>query len=392
MADQGTREQWEELYEEAQDLWDEGDYEELEAKLREATDLARAIRSESEEPLAMSLNLLAGVYRETGRDEEALEANLEALDIVKRTREEVDNDVAGCHGNVAQLYVNVGKFSEAIPHFEKAIDLKKRLHGEDSAEIAVPLFGLGLARAGLGDDAGAEQALRQAVDQARRKPGLDELIHATAAYAGWLENRDRHAEIVPVLRESIAAAEKWLSQPAGDFDVFDPEASMSAALRLQYQSHGYGPQALSLLQSKLAELLYDDEPDEALAIQRKVVEAYTSALGEDNPETGDAVLRYAVMLHSSAKDQEDGAGYATAEHHYKQAIRVFGEEPEEFAPDYAEALINLAELYADQGREEEARQQLVLAEEALDDVEDEDAADLEEMIEQVKAQLGDEEG
>lgn len=378
---------WEELYEEAQEHYHEGEFEEAEESLKEAFELARRFKDEDEDPLAMTLNLLAGTYGEMGRDEEALEAGRQALEIASRTRDENDEDLAGCYNNVAQMLVTTGNFSEAVEHFEKAIAMKRNILGEDHPQIAMSLAGLAHTYAELGMPDKAEEAYRKAVEQASRKPGLEELIRTSASYSDFLEEQERTSDIVALLKDTLAKAEAWLSQPAGDFDVLDPAETLNAALRIQFQQHGYGPESMVLLQEKLAEALFETDSEAALELERKAVAAFSEALGEDDPEAGNTFLRYAMMLHHAGHEANSQERFPAAEIHYKKALGSFAQEKEEYAPDYAAALINLAELYIDTDRTEEAKKHLDEAEEIMKDLDEEEREELEEMLDESRERL-----
>lgn len=66
------------------------------------------------------LNELLGVYRKTGRSEEALSVSEEALSLIRRHRLEGTESDATTHLNTGTLFSATGNAKEALSHFEKA--------------------------------------------------------------------------------------------------------------------------------------------------------------------------------------------------------------------------------------------------------------------------------
>lgn len=71
---------------------------------------------------AAALNNIAGIYRQKGDYDKALEYYRQALDLIKD-----DKEKATAYNNIASVYLDKGDYSKAIEYFQKAIELGERV-------------------------------------------------------------------------------------------------------------------------------------------------------------------------------------------------------------------------------------------------------------------------
>ena len=78
--------------------------------------------------VASTYHNIGGVYREQGKNDEALKYFNKALDIYLKKLDKDHPDLAISYNNIAAIYVEQGKYDEALKYYNKAFKIfKKRL-------------------------------------------------------------------------------------------------------------------------------------------------------------------------------------------------------------------------------------------------------------------------
>lgn len=115
-------------------------------------------------------NELMGLYRKSGRKEEALSAASAALSLIPAVGEK-SSAAATAYVNTATVYKAFGKAEEAIPLFEKARALYRELLPESDARQGGLLNNMALALVDLKRFQEAEALYREALDIMQKVPG-----------------------------------------------------------------------------------------------------------------------------------------------------------------------------------------------------------------------------
>ena len=143
-------------------LHDLGRYEEAATTLRDSIACGEAGEGTDSPNLAVDYGNYGQVLESLGRPEEALKAYRHAVDLRKPLgpRDGVAIEVVA---SIATVEVRRGRFAEAEAAARQVIDGAPAADSDPSV-VAIAQFALGLARAGVGDPAGASAACRRAVE------------------------------------------------------------------------------------------------------------------------------------------------------------------------------------------------------------------------------------
>ena len=121
-------------------LWEIGDFKAAEQTLKESLDMTRSLDQEDDPRTAQSLLILGAIYRETGRDKEALQ-------IVKRISSYFSGDqyeAAAVFGLLGNIYRGMRNYTQAVRAYKKGLDICRHSHPhEGSPQEAALLADLG---------------------------------------------------------------------------------------------------------------------------------------------------------------------------------------------------------------------------------------------------------
>lgn len=360
-------EQIKELEAQAQKLFQEAQYEKaVEAAMR-ARDLIRQHLGEQTSEFAANLNLLATLYKQTGRYSAAEPLYQQALAIHRGLFKVAHPDYAESLVNLAELYRETGKYKEAEPHYRQSLDIYQELaaHGKNRSDYAAALNNLALLYAARGDYAAAEPLLNRSRDLVRDVTGeehvdyaavlgnLAELYRLISRYDEAEALYKRSLEIVRKAKgeHSPALASKLnnlglLYKTIGDYDAAEPLfLQAQSILRASHQSQH--PNFAQLI-NNLAELYqatgrYQDAENlyyQALELKRK-------ALGSNHQSCGETQSNLATLY-------SDMGQYEEADRHYRVTTSILKVALGEDHPEYALTLRNLARLKHLTGELEEA--------------------------------------
>jgi eukaryotic-like serine/threonine-protein kinase len=138
-------------------------------------------------------------------------------------------------GELAQAYQEAGRGEEARDTAARAVTIAEGL-GPDNPTLSTMLVAQGAVLRGLGDHAGAERALRRALEQRRRIYGSQSAftIHVLNDLGTALQNLGRPQEALVILREQID-----LSRQLGIADTPDFATSLSNVASVEEEMGDY---------------------------------------------------------------------------------------------------------------------------------------------------------
>jgi tetratricopeptide (TPR) repeat protein len=374
-------------------LWDESQKLQAAGKLGEAIAAAEAmlaierkVLTAGHEDLAVSLDVLAGMYLEHDDFAAAKRAGSEALEILRKLFGEAHwkatdarlalEDVGHLAGmprdqrqklaEAGRLNIEVaaldgaGKYDEALQSAQRAVAILKDVLGERRPLYAASLNNLAELLGSKGNYAAArpihEQvlAIRKAVlgerhpDYAQSLNNLAALFHSQGDFAAARSlyeqalgiNKEVQGERHPLYATSLNSLADLL-ESQGDYAAARPLFEKALAIRKEVLGERHPDYATSL--NNLATLL-GSQGDYAAARPRyeTALAIYKDVLGERHP-------RYATSLNNLANLLESHGDYAAAKPLLEKALAIDKEVLGERHPDYALRLNNLAMLLRAQG-------------------------------------------
>jgi eukaryotic-like serine/threonine-protein kinase len=274
---------------------------------------------------------------------------------------------------MGRVYRNLGLFDQAKPLLEAALRLREAALGPDHPDTTTSRVHLSLVLRDLGDAAGAERLLREAIpalERHRSEPGgelaLSQGLHNLASL---LADRGQYDEAEADFRRALAIKRRLLEgrsdadlattlnslgklmNDRGRLDQAEP--LFREALAVRRAVHGPIHPEVSTALNNLATLLAEKKDyreagalyEEDLALRRKLY--------------GDDDSHVAVALNNLALLRQDEGDLAAAEPLFRQALAILEKTFGDAHPNVAVARRNLAALLAARGQpaacEEQAR-------------------------------------
>jgi tetratricopeptide (TPR) repeat protein len=311
------------LNQQAQSLYQAGNYAEAEPLFQRALALREKLLGPDDPNVATSLNNLAALYQVQGRYAEAETLLKRSLAIDETALGPDDPGVATDLNNLAVLYWTEGRYAEAEPAYTRALAITEKALGADHPDMAQPLNNLGLLYLAQGRYADAEPPFKRALSIWEKALGANDPAVAQALnnLAELYRLQGRYAEAEPLFKRALAIREQTLGP-----DHPDLAASLNNLGALYWAEGRYA---------------------EAETPYRRALAIYEKALGPDHPDL-------AQSLNNLAELYKDQARYADAEPLFKRALAIkenaFGPDH----PDVALSLNNLAEMYRMEHRYTEA--------------------------------------
>jgi eukaryotic-like serine/threonine-protein kinase len=194
------------LYQKAELLYTEGEYDSTEVVHREALAIRRERLGPDHADIAASLNGLAAALDELGRFEESEKLYRDALAMDQRVHGQEHETVAVGMTNLAGVLRSQAKYDEAITLLRSALPLNRRLRGDQHLDVAATLNQLSrtLALARRTDEALPFVREAIAIQQGVHKRPHPETAASLGNLAGILGQLGRLDESVATRRESLA--------------------------------------------------------------------------------------------------------------------------------------------------------------------------------------------
>jgi tetratricopeptide (TPR) repeat protein len=169
--------------------------------------LAMSAGASAQSPTAQSAK--AAELSRAGKYSEALPLAQAAAATLERTSPN-SRDFAGTLNNLAQLYGDLGRDDKAEPLFERALAIMERAVGIDSSDIAPEMNNLAALYERQGRFAEAEPLFKRALANCERAlgPNHPDVGRQLNNLATLYERQDRHGDSEPLFRRAPAIYEK----------------------------------------------------------------------------------------------------------------------------------------------------------------------------------------
>ncbi|MEM1169737.1 MAG: CHAT domain-containing tetratricopeptide repeat protein [Cyanobacteria bacterium P01_H01_bin.35] len=312
-------EKWEQLNEEATELYNAGKYDEAIPIAEQAAALALQLWGENHKNVATSLNALAILYYSQGRYLEAEPLYQQVIEIFKIALPPNHPFFASSLNNLAELYRSQGRYSEAEPLLQQAIEIFKIALPPNHPTLASSLNTLAILYYSQGRYSEAEPLYQQAIeiDKIALPKNHPERANSLNNLAGLYRSQGRYSEAEPLL------------QQAREIDKIALPTN-----------HPFFARTLN----NLAELYrYQGRYSEAEPLYQQAIEIDKIALPTNHPSLARHLNNLATLYYSQGR-------YSEAEPLYQQAIEIDKIALPKNHPSLARHLNNLAELYRSQGR------------------------------------------
>jgi len=312
-----------ELVQKLQDLQHSGKYEEAIPYAQRLLGIIKRELPEDSSEVAMTITILANLYRNTGRYAEAEPLYKRALEINEKTFGKDHASAATTLDNLAQLYQVTARYSEAEPLFKRSLEIKEKALGRDHPDVALGLNNLALLYQNTGRYGEAEPLYKRSLEINEKALGKDNPAVAINLdnLAQLYQVTARYSEAEPLFKRSLEIKEKALGRDHPDVAI------TLNNLALLYKNTGRYAEA---------------EP-----IYKRALEINEKGFGRDN-------IGVATILDNLAQLYQVTARYADAELLYKRSLEIKVKVLGKDHPDVAITLNNLALLYQNTGRYAEA--------------------------------------
>ena len=334
--------------------------------LRRAVEQRRAIRGETHEEVAESLNHLGQVLKLKAEFEEAEAVLRNALAVRRELYGDSHPDVAQSINELADILSRNGDYASAEPLFREALRLRQQLHGTSHPDVAQTLEDLALNLFDQGDFESPVPLLRQAVDirletQGDPHPDVAEALNNLGFVIGELGEFE---EAERLYRESLAMKRKLLPEVHAEIamglnnvafvlhdrgEYEEAEALYREALEIQRQVFGDDHSDVAMSLTNLAYLLYDRGSIRgAAALASESLQIYERVLGANHPSATRSRNNLALWMVELGELE-------TAETLLRQSLEIQKSTIGTEHPDYAGSLTLLANIFVATDRYEDAR-------------------------------------
>lgn len=195
-----------------------GDYPAAQSQLERALEIRRRILGEEHPDTLVSMNNLAGLFRdqrEYARAEPLLETTLE---VNRRIRGEEHPDTLLSMNNLALLYRDQGQFARAEPLFVAALEGCRRVRGEEHPDTLKTMNNLALLYKNQGQFAKAEPLYVTSLEAFRRGWGEEHpyTIKSMSNLAGLYLAQGQIAKAKPLIVKALEVSRRVLGEEHPD--------------------------------------------------------------------------------------------------------------------------------------------------------------------------------
>lgn len=304
-------------------------------------------------PLALSLEILAGLRRELNDLDRAEPLFARALAVRERVQGSEHADVASTLGSLASIANTRQDYARAEQLYLRALAIAEKARGPEDASVAVILFGLSHTYLNRGLHARAEPLLRRAlsIQEKALGPAHPFVAGTLNNLAFLLSEKGDYAQAAALFERSIAVFEKafgpeslQVATPVNSLaslyrqtgDYVRAERLFKRALAIVEKTAGPESEDYSITLNSLA-LLYSDKGDDesALPLLRRALAIREKVLGPEHSSVA-ASLSSIAYIHNERRE------YAQAVELYERALRIVEKTLGPETPLYASTLNNLA--------------------------------------------------
>jgi len=292
-----------------------------------AADLDREKPQDAEADVAIR-QTLGAAFTNFGEHAKAERLMRQTLAMQERRLGPGHAEVGTAHQAVAVALMGAEKAKEAEPEARAALRIHEAQESPDWNLVAGDMGLLAAIRLLQGDEAGAEELIRRSIAILEEKVPKTEAVLAGMA--------DAKESLADVLQRRGAVAES--------------EAMVREVLALRRRTAGpAGNTALATTLSNLAFLtgIQEGRPEEALPLYREALEMLRRIRGPTHAQVGDLLSQQASCLRQLRR-------YGEAETALKEAANIERQALGEDSPGYSWVLVDLTDLYLDEGRLEDA--------------------------------------
>lgn len=298
------------------------DFERARAELEDALESARSLDLEDETQIT-SLNNLASLYYDTGRDEEAIPLYKEVLSTREAALGPNHPEVAVALNNLASVYVSLERYDDARPLYERSLRIREQVLGPEHPRVANALSNLGLLLHRQGKFMEAESHHERALAIREKELELE-----LGPKASDLVDRATRLE----LSGNLSGAEQNLERAA------DEEGQRSGIRHLR----------TARVKRDLASVrsLRGDHGG-AVSLLDDVLSIFTGGLGDSH-------VHVARSLSELGEAHRRSGNLAAAERYHERALATYERSLGMNHPEVAGSLGYLVAIFEEQGREQEA--------------------------------------
>lgn len=348
LGESASAESWETAYEDASQLYRDGDLEQALARARIARQLIQGTGADPRDALAQTLNLEAVLLDRLGRHTESEPLHRRALSLREESLHAEDPRLAESLNNLAVLLDLLGKHREAETLHKRALAVREQAYGPFHPDVAQSLNNLAKVQLALGRPAEAGPLLRRAITilSRGRGEGLTRSQLDLADFAGTEHEPDEGVEHVGKVGAAMPAPgmagplrpERRTTSHAPELP---PDLSGSEAGQPADATFHEADLAVTLLNlGMMAQTAYTGpKRDEAGLLYRRAIAIQEKVLGLEHPDLAASLNNLAELSRIQWRYRE-----AEALHQRALAIRETALGPDH--PLTAASLTNLARLYS----------------------------------------------
>ena len=243
----GQSEEADDLYEQAEELYDAERYEEAIQYYQKCDLLDKEVLEptsdnyyRAELGIAYCLYYLALDKYEQGNIREAIKLDTQAMNIFKKVLGEETSDYAISLGDLAFFYSELGNNSEAIRLGTQAIEIKGKVLGEEHPNYALSLNNLADYYNDLGNYSEAIRLCTQAMEIFKKVLGEEHPDYATSLsnLASYYSDLGNYTEAIRLCAQAMEIREKVLGEEHPDYAISLPPSGWLPSYR---QSRDYPP-------------------------------------------------------------------------------------------------------------------------------------------------------
>ncbi|KAN0083436.1 hypothetical protein V8E54_002524 [Elaphomyces granulatus] len=354
-----------------------GKHDEATTMQREVIEKRRKVLGEEHSDTIMATSILATALYNQGKLDEAVTMEKEVVEKRKRILGEEHPNTIAAISSLATTLCKQGKLDEAVTMEKEVVEKRKRVLGEEHSDTIAAISSLATTLCKQGKLDEAVTMRREVVEKRKRILGEEhsDTIAATSSLATTLYNQGKLDEAVTMEKEVVEKRKRILGEEHPDtiaamnnlavtlrsLGKKDEAATMESEVlkgrrNILGDEHPDTIAAMnnlattlqSLATSTLATTLFKQgKLDEAVTMEKEVVEKRKRILGEEHSDTIAATSSLATTLYNQGKLDE---AVTMEKEVVEKRKRILGEEH----PDTIAAMNNLAVTLRSLGKQDEA--------------------------------------